>query len=423
MSSDQMLARFRSLSSTLWARVTNLSDAQHDATTLVEIEAIPDDTSVPRRRLDTDAEQRGVLSELLQLGLRGAVGSSQVLGNSSTFRMVLSPEMQAALKAGTAEMVDKGRGLSGNIVNKTTKEVVGRAYFQSARAAKLANVVTMGWQVAAMVTAQHYLAEINGRLDRISGQLTDVTDYLEDQDTGRLLGSFQTLKRVRGVLASKSVDHHDRQMINEDVRAAFRLAEAQVEHRLLAIGRLCQQAPEHDQAVLSKTLEQIGKHGRPLALALTTMVQALAVSTACGWSEALTDGYRKSNAEALDRAKASMTGVQDLVVAPEQKKLELTAPRSTPWILQGPRHIVDEIGSRVDAQRQKRREEWYRRQQDILEVAVLPAMGHFAALKASVDEMYQLALPAGSVNSFSLVARLDEHGDVVEVFVETASVF
>lgn len=384
--------------------------------TLVEVEPISG--FVPSQPLKFDGQQRGVLNDLLQLAIRGAMVGNKLLMTGDTYRMVVSPEMQKALRSGKAVLDRSGRGLTGIIRDKRTGRFIGKADFAPAQVAKFANVVGIAWEVAAMVTSQHYLTEISGKLDDISGQVREVSRFMEDQAVAELLGSLQSLRRAQALLASGSLTDQERSLVNASVEAAFRAAEAQVEHRLIAITRLKQEAPAYDQATLSKKLEQIGGNMKPLALALTTMIQATAVSAAGDWSQGLADGYRRSALEAFNRVRVSLAEVQQLPLSPTART-ELATVRRVPWVLQGPKRIADEVGYRIDGRRQAQQRQRQERNQQALEVHVLPAVTFIMELNTMLESPPPpSALSNETPLPLALVARVDAQGQVLEVYLD-----
>ncbi|AZI43430.1 hypothetical protein EHF33_12300 [Deinococcus psychrotolerans] len=382
--------------------------------TLVEIEAVEPDSIALRQPLKTGAEHRAVLGQLLQLGMQGAVATQHAWKGGELYRMVVSPEMQKALNEGAVELVKSGKGLSGNIVNKQTREMAGRARFKPADAAKLANVATIAWQAAAMITAQHYLDEIDGKLEKITGQLSNIADFLEDKERAQLLSALQALKRGRQLLSAGHLQEHDLRVIEEDARQAFQIGEAQIEHRLLTIERMLQQAPAWDQAAQAKTLEQFGQQTQVLALALNTLAQAFAVGTAAGWSEGLANGYRSSAERTMERIQNSLSQIQALPLSPPAK-LEVDRQRPVPWLLRGPQQVISGVGYQVETRFKQQRDRRQSLNEQALKQHVHPSLEQINELGEVLSHASRVALP-DTATPLVLLARLDEQGQVVEVF-------
>src|SRR5206468_2052034 len=94
---------------------------------------------------------------------------------TKTYRLVFSPTVTRALNKGTLELVPSAGELLpvARQVGDPKKFVkLGRVI--TTGGIRLANVAAASWQIAAIATAQHYLAEINERLQRIDDRLKDI---------------------------------------------------------------------------------------------------------------------------------------------------------------------------------------------------------------------------------------------------------
>jgi hypothetical protein len=147
---------------------------------------------------------------------------SEALG--FVYRVKFSPEITRGLLTGTSKLLQTSSGtLKATAVNATGSQVIQGGANVIATAANPAAIVLIMWQVAAIVTAQKYLADINQKLKAIGSQLGEVLGLLQGQMFAKLKAyvtqlemKFSTIKR--GALSESdfnsfgsffdSVEHH-----------------------------------------------------------------------------------------------------------------------------------------------------------------------------------------------------------------------
>ena len=136
-------------------------------------------------------------------------GGKTAMAQAGTYILKFSPEILRGLKDGTLEMVRNQNGLRA-IVRSTSgaKQYVANATLESPLGSPT-SVALLAWQVAAIVTAQKYLADIDQKLGILQGAMTEVLDWLADQERGMLIGNYQYLTRIRSALTSQDYNEND----------------------------------------------------------------------------------------------------------------------------------------------------------------------------------------------------------------------
>jgi hypothetical protein len=113
----------------------------------------------------------GRAPELLRLG-------SEM--GTKTLRVVFSPEVTRSLQDGTLTHVqDAAKQLLPVVRDPRTGRFVETGRVIKTGGVRLANVAAASWQIAAIATAQHYLGEINTRLQLIEDRVADIQFFLE----------------------------------------------------------------------------------------------------------------------------------------------------------------------------------------------------------------------------------------------------
>lgn len=124
--------------------------------------------------------------EMLRIGREAATKS---------LRVVFSKEVTSSLNGGGAKLVEDAAGkllpVARNVETGKFMEV-GRTVAKGG--IRMANVAAMGWQIAAIATAQQYLGEINEKLEKIENGLSDVL-FLLDQEKRSKLRAYVVLLR------------------------------------------------------------------------------------------------------------------------------------------------------------------------------------------------------------------------------------
>ncbi len=127
-----------------------------------------------------------------------ALGAKGVLATSQTFVMVFSPDVARGISDGTLKvMVAKAveGGVRASAVG-ADGSIVGNATLLPAVGARLAAVSLALWQVAAIVTAQKYLADIDRRLAAIEAGIEAIKEWLDTERKGKLIANLKYLQTL-----------------------------------------------------------------------------------------------------------------------------------------------------------------------------------------------------------------------------------
>jgi hypothetical protein len=142
-----------------------------------------------------------------------------------TYRVVVSPEQAKALKEGTQVWAKPGKGdVSLRLRDAATSKPMPEARLEkvgdSAKAAARPSVTKVlgpaAWEAMAMATQQHYLVEINDKLEGIATNIEEVLQRLDDDERGTLSHVAKTVEDSHarladhGALSSGRVDEPQR---------------------------------------------------------------------------------------------------------------------------------------------------------------------------------------------------------------------
>ena len=135
-----------------------------------------------------------------------------VRGAIPAYRVLFSPETMKGLQNGTLELV-KSAGSSLPVArNVATGQFVSTGRVVQLGGQGLA-IATAAWQVAAMITAQHFLAEIDAKLARIEGKLDEILHLIDSQMRGQLAAAMQMLAQYSETVKAGSLTEEDMQTI------------------------------------------------------------------------------------------------------------------------------------------------------------------------------------------------------------------
>lgn len=140
---------------------------------------------------------RAHVSSLIQHGV--GIGSTARTLLSSAVTMRFASEVTCGLADGSLAIMKSAQGgLRGMAVDSTGK-IVGQVSLDAI--GKGAAAATAIWQVAAMVTAQKFLADIDAKLGNIERGVAEVKEWLEDERQAELVGQAQKLRSYARTLA------------------------------------------------------------------------------------------------------------------------------------------------------------------------------------------------------------------------------
>jgi len=162
---------------------------------------------------------------------------------TKTYKLIFSPTVTRALNKGTLELVPS----AGDLLPIARKVGDPKSFVKLGRVIttggiRLANVAAASWQIAAIATAQHYLAEINARLAGIERGIDDIRTWLEEEKKGELRAAVHLLREYYNAIARGELHHHE---------------QAAIYHQLDDIERTCLSIGELAREMSRRRLEEL----------------------------------------------------------------------------------------------------------------------------------------------------------------------
>jgi nucleoid DNA-binding protein len=236
-------------------------------------------------------------------------------------RVVFSKEITRSLHTGDAALV---KDAAGNFLAKARDAKTGRFLETGKTIAqggiKAAQVTAMAWQIASIATAQHYLGEINEKLQSIEDGIRDVLFLLKQEKQSAIKGSIDLLRQYHNALRQGGLAKEDfpviRQKIEDIEEKCLEIADLG-KAELSEKQRQLEQIKVHDwfgRAATAKRAKTL-IHETSKAMQLVLMAHACRVM-ACQVRGALPNGHALVN-ERLEHAK---TEVQETAFVLETAK-------------------------------------------------------------------------------------------------------
>jgi hypothetical protein len=228
---------------------------------------------------------RQALGPLLQHAPRVLAAAGDLATGLTRVVVKFSPEAARGLAAGTLEMT---RAAGGEGVRAIARDVASKRFVEHGVLTNGVSPVAVAsaiWQVAALVTAQKFLADINARLAILEQGIDAIRGFLEDQEQAKLRTSALRLREMADAVRDQRLSPREL-----DVLA----------HQIEDIDREAQQITELYAQQLARGSVEI-------------MNQAWDAS----WTSASTEvgSAKRSIREAGERSAAYLTSVEVRVVA------------------------------------------------------------------------------------------------------------
>jgi hypothetical protein len=129
-----------------------------------------------------------------------------MLAASQTFVMKFSPDIARGIADGKLKVIES-KAIKGGIraaAAGADGRVVANATLLPAAVVKLAAVSLAVWQLAAIITAQKYLADINWRLASIEAGIEAIKEWLDTERKGKLIANLKYLQTL-----GRDIENHD----------------------------------------------------------------------------------------------------------------------------------------------------------------------------------------------------------------------
>jgi hypothetical protein len=201
-----------------------MGDPEHPSIQIEAVDSPPAETSRP-------ALPVGVTDPLIQLlePATKALRLGREIGKK-TMRVTFSREATRGLNAGTLEFTQHNTGrLLPMVRDAKSKQMreIGKAI---SKGGKVATVAAMGWQIAAVATAQNYLGGINEKLEKIEHGLGDVLFLLDNEKVSEIRAFLSVLRQYHEAVR--------RGQLRPEEHAAIYQKLEDLEHACLAIADL-----------------------------------------------------------------------------------------------------------------------------------------------------------------------------------------
>jgi len=158
---------------------------------------------------------------------------------TKTLRVVFSPEVTRGLQNGTLSLTQD----AAKTLMPVARDVSSGRFVQIGRTVatngvRLANIAAASWQIAAIATAQHYLAEINERLQCIEDRLKDIQFFQKEEKRAEIRGAVQLLKQYHDAISRAALHPNE-------VAAIYQKIE-DIEEKCLGVGELARRLAEEE---------------------------------------------------------------------------------------------------------------------------------------------------------------------------------
>ncbi|AWN24279.1 hypothetical protein DKM44_14435 [Deinococcus irradiatisoli] len=273
--------------------------------TLVRLEAALPVDFIASTFLNLDTEQLGHFSRWMQGTVQPLLEAGQIISAGSTYRIVIDPKLQQRIIDGTAVLRSRNGNLTGTVVSTAAEskgQLLGFAELQIGQVAQIANMATVAWQVAAMVTAQHFLSEINQELKLVNRKLDDLLEFLETQAAGRIVGRLKALQRSTQLMQLRALDAEEVAVLKQDILLLVQEAEAQAAQYIMPFAPLkasLQNAKDFRAQDVEAAVQKYAKHLNTAVFAIRAYVNALSMAPHAGWAH--------------DRLKIHLESVEELI--------------------------------------------------------------------------------------------------------------
>jgi len=377
--------------------------------------------------LPLSAEQRQDLGFALQGAVKLAVGAAPALMHLQAYRLVLGPEMQQAMREG-AKMMQVQGGLTGFVRDASTGKILGAGNFRPDQLARFANVATIGFQIAAFVTAQYYLHNINKELKSIDRKLDGLQEFLETQATGRLLARVKGVERSMRLMQLRTLDAEERAAAQGDVLGLIREAESQIAQHELPFAALEESLKKSDQFKLEdakRVLETHSKHMNTALFAAWTNIKALQLAIHLGWAQDRLQLHQEDLTRSLETLeRATDVFAQGLTNFDVQARARRIPVQERTFSVLGA--VANLFGRLTEGRRRKEDEQ--RETFKVADQGWVPTLTvhrqTLVGLRAGLValEQHRVEVVRRQQVPLALVAQVDSHGQVIQAFAEGVAV-
>ncbi len=161
---------------------------------LIEIARFQPDRIMQWEPLPLDPAQRTAIGSLFQYAPALAFSAATMIPN--TYLVQFSPAIHAQLASGTLTLMQSLDGGVRAMAVTSTGQIVAHGSLVAATGLQAAAAAVAVWQMLAMVTAQHYLPDIQQRLVQIEAGITTIRQWLEAREIATLVTNLTYLNTI-----------------------------------------------------------------------------------------------------------------------------------------------------------------------------------------------------------------------------------
>lgn len=290
----------------------------------------------PLRDAHFTASQMATLISLLK-ALPPSIQAIPLL--RGTYVLSFTPEIASKLSIGGATLMQSAShdGLRAIAVS-TDGHILGHGTLVAAQGLHLATAVVGVWQVLAIITAQHYLPDIQQRLTRIEANIQELRQWMEADEKAKLSTSLKSLQEfaeltlVQPVLEDKAVSfwcQHIERLYFESYQISeanqLRL-QAQIEY-LAQINTADWFNIDQNYRQLIQTINKIDSLAKAILSAL--VVQAIAINCLVKLNHYPT--IQKQRLKDMPEALDKLTKIGHTVIWVTDKKRKMLGGPIDPW--------------------------------------------------------------------------------------------
>ncbi len=182
---------------------------------LIEIERYQPDRIESFDELPLALEHKMALGALLQHAPALALSTAATVTNTYVLRF--APAVSAQLATGSLTLMHSLEGGVRAVAVNSSGKIVAHGTLVSTAALNPAAAALAAWQVMAMVTAQHYLHDLQQRLARIETGIADIKQWLEAHDIATLASNLRYIQSVGDLFQGRLVSEADMPVLRRKV--------------------------------------------------------------------------------------------------------------------------------------------------------------------------------------------------------------
>jgi hypothetical protein len=182
---------------------------------LIELSVYDCDPAAPLRPLQIDESIVRTIGDVLRI-LPGAAAAG-IQASSTTYMLRFAPDIAARLGSGTATLMQSLNCGVRAIAVGANGQIIGNGTLVAAQGLGSIATATLLWQTLALVTAQHYLHDMQKQLHSISDSVHELKNWLLLKEQSLILGHERYLQRIVRTIQSGVIQELDLSAISGQI--------------------------------------------------------------------------------------------------------------------------------------------------------------------------------------------------------------